>query len=257
MKPNHLRTTLVLVSSVAQRYLMELTLTNLRTGALGFMLAAATTGAWAQRNLNPGIFPPTSHPYGLTNTEWSIRWLQWGASIPADENPFLDPDGRFCHVGQSGTVFFLGNNFGGSVVRSCTVPPGKSLYIPPGGAFCILGADATTVAGLQACVDESIAGITNVSADIDGVPVQDISRYLLKTPLFTLTLPTDNIFGLPPGDYQTLAAGWTLILKPLPPGQHVIHFHDEFSPFVFDVTYLITVDPGLQSNGSQRPAHVF
>ena len=27
-------------------------------------------------NSNPGIHPPTSNPYGLSYTEWSVRWWQ-------------------------------------------------------------------------------------------------------------------------------------------------------------------------------------
>jgi hypothetical protein len=26
------------------------------------------------RNPNPGVFPPNSHPYGLTYGEWSAQW---------------------------------------------------------------------------------------------------------------------------------------------------------------------------------------
>jgi len=89
-------------------------------------------------NSNPGIHPPTSNPYGLSYTEWSVRWWQWALSIPASQNPLLDPDGTFCHVGQSGHVFFLGSNGGGANVRSCAIDTGQSVLFVAGGAICIV-----------------------------------------------------------------------------------------------------------------------
>jgi hypothetical protein len=196
-------------------------------------------------NLNPGIHPPTSQPHGLSYTEWSVKWWQWALSIPASQNPLLDPDGTFCHVGQSGHVFFLGSNGGGTNVRSCTIATGQSVLFVAGGALCILNLDADTDAGLQQCVEDALALFTMVSADVDGTPVQDIDSYVVVTPLFNFTLPADNLFGLPPGEYQARAGNWILMTTPLSAGQHVIHFHDEVpvNGFVSDVTYDLTVGP--------------
>ena len=120
------------------------------TAALVLGLTAALTAPMAQAtgNPNPRVLPPNSRPYGLTYTEWDVRWADWLFSIPSDQNPLGDPDGRFCQVGQSGPVFFLGSNFGGTSVRSCTVPAGKSLLFTPAGFIGLLTVDADTEEGL-------------------------------------------------------------------------------------------------------------
>jgi hypothetical protein len=230
-------------------------LSRLRVGlAVSIVLAISVAGsvpvASAQGNPNPRVLPPNSRPYGLTYTDWAVKWVQWAMAIPAGESPFSDPDGRFCHVGQAGPVFFLGNNFGGTTVRSCAVPAGKALLISPGGSFCILHVDAETDQGLRDCVEQNIAGIANVRVDVDGVTLRALTRYFVaETPFFSITLPADNIlslFGLdvPPGEYTTLLAGFAVLLH-LPAGQHVVHFHDEFPAFGFvsDVTYMLDVGP--------------
>ena len=197
-------------------------------------------------NSNPGIHPPTSNPYGLSYTEWSVRWWQWALSIPASQNPLLDPDGTFCHVGQSGHVFFLGSNGGGANVRSCAIDTGQSVLFVAGGAICILSLSVDTEAELQPCVDDALPQFTVVSADVDGRAVQDIDSYLVElTPLFTFTLPADNLFGAPPGEYRARAGNWILMTPPLSAGQHVIHFHDEVpaNGFVSDVTCDLIVGP--------------
>jgi hypothetical protein len=191
------------------------------------------------------VFPHNARPYGTTYPEWSARSLQWALSIPADQNPFLDPDGSHCQVGQSRPVFFLASNFGGTTVRDCTLPAGQSTALSPGGTSCIAPFDGNTEEELRACVEGALPFITNVGVDIDGTRVQRVESFLSISDLVSVTLPVDNIFGLPAGDYQIVSGGYFLIHAPLSPGQHVIHMHDEVPAFdlVFDVTYRISVAP--------------
>jgi len=207
----------------------------------GLMLGASN--AWSQPNQNPGVHPAASTPYGVTYSEWAADWTDWGLSIPTAENPFLDPDGRFCQVDQLPPVFFLGNNFGGSTVRHCNVPPGQSILFSPAGTLCVLHIDADTEEECRASIEEVLQLITNVAADVDGQPLQDLQSYRVISGLFSLNLPSDNIFGLPPGQYQAVAGGYFVMHTPLSAGQHVIHFHDEVPDFalVFDVTYVLNV----------------
>ena len=214
----------------------------LLTGAL--MLLGASN-AWSERNENPGVHPPVSKPYGMSYPEWAADWAEWIFSIPAAQSPFLDPDGRDCQVGQSPPAFLLGNNFGGTSVRNCSVRPGQSVLFSPGGSLCILHFDGETEDELRACVEEALPQFTNVSADIDGKHVNALEKYRLISGLFDFTLPTDNIFGLPPGQYQAVIGGYFLMHTPFSVGQHVIHFHDELPAIglVSDVTYMLSVEP--------------
>ena len=145
--------------------------------------------------------------------------------------------------GSVGAFFFLGNNFGGTTVRSCNVRPGQSISFSPAGTFCILHIDADTEEGLRACVEETLPLFTNLSVEIDGKPVNALENYRLVSALFDFTLPADNLVGLPPGTYQAVIGGYFLMRTPLSPGQHVIHFHGEIPDFsfIFDVTYVLSV----------------
>jgi hypothetical protein len=76
----------------------------------------------------------------------------------------------------------------------------------------------------------------------------------VASPVFSYTLPADNVYaaldgGIPvPARTVTPAVGdgVYVMLKPLSPGLHTIHFSGDFGPgnFGLDVTYHITVVPG-------------
>lgn len=105
--------------------------------------------------------------------------------------------------------------------------------------------DGETEDELRACVEEALPQFTNVSADIDGKPVNALEKYRVISGLFDFTLPTDNIFGLPPGEYQAVIGGYFLMHTPFSVGQHVVRFHDELPEIglVSDVTYMLSVEP--------------
>jgi hypothetical protein len=208
---------------------------------VGLAALASVAAAWAEPN--PRAFAPNARPHGASLTQWGEEWVRWTFSVPADQSPFLDPDGRFCQVGQSGPVFFLGASFEGTPVRSCTVATGTPLLLSPGGNLCILHIDAETVEELRACVHQFTDTLTNVSADVDGVSVQGLARYSIDSPLFGFSLPTNNVLGLPPGQYQGVVGGFFVMFKPLPPGEHVIRDHDDFPGGGGGVEYHITVAP--------------
>jgi hypothetical protein len=213
----------------------------LLTGALMFF---GTSNAWSERNQNPGVLPPGSAPHGATYPQWAADWSEWIFSIPKDQSPFFDPDGQFCQVGQSGSVFLLGSNFGGESARHCAVRAGQSILFSPGGVTGVLHVDADTVEELRAYVVDTLAYFT-VSADIDGVPLQNLQRYSFVSPLHGLALPPDNVLDWLPGDYEAIDGGYFVMHTPFSKGQHVIHFHAEAAAFDFvsDVTYVISVGP--------------
>src|SRR5438874_7160798 len=67
--------------------------------------------------------------------------------------------------------------------------------------------------------------VTSLQASVDGTNIQDIKpKYRAQSPLFDLTLPKNNVFGLTEGPTKSVADGFWIILKPLPPGKHEVHF---------------------------------
>jgi hypothetical protein len=196
----------------------------------------------------PNIVPPGATPFGATYGEWSARWWQWALGIPADRSPFFDASA--CTHGaqdQDGPVWFLAGvvNETGIADRECSIPAGKAVLVPVVNVECsTLEGNGTNEAELRACLATYRFG--NVHATIDGVAVPDIERYFVESPSFELTLPANNVIGLPAGTGASVGKGYYLMLPPLSAGKrHVVEFMGSFPDFAFTVslTYRITVVP--------------
>ncbi len=209
------------------------------TGPLGFVCASGRSTP----NRAPGIYSPSSEPYGRTYAHWSGDWLKWILSMPAGQSPLLDPGGRYWRLGESAPVFLLGSSARDAAVRCCTVPTGRSILLTPGSVFCLLDENAGNEEGLRACVEGALPLITNVAVEIDGSRLRDLHEHRVVSDLVNFALPDDNLFGLRAGRYRGIVGGYFLIHAPMAAGQHVVRLHDEVPDFDFvsDVTYLISV----------------
>lgn len=213
-------------------------------------LALGTVSTVVARNLNPGIAPPHSNPHGHSYGEWAAAWTQWALGIPADDNPVTDSTGENASVGQSGPVWFLAGNFGGTTVRECVVPEGKALLFPLLNYFWVTTPSDPPMtleeiqAGIRAPMDNAI-----LSCTIDGRPVNNPAAYRCESPVFTVTVPDDNLFGIDAGTYgPCLNNGYYLLLEPLKKGVHIIHFTGQMADgsFSLDVTYRLYVGKEAQ-----------
>ncbi len=156
---------------------------------------------------------------------------------------------------------FLGSTFGdaSNIDRDITVSTGTRIFIP------IFNVEASQIEGygntedeLQDSADSWLPQVEIVSVTIDGEEVENPEQYVAPTGGFTYdTLPEDNVlealFGCDTtGQEGTLSAanGYYLLLPPLPPGEHEIHFVTG-GAFPQDVTYTITVEPG-NDNGKNK-----
>lgn len=214
------------------------------TTAFG-LLALSTTNLSAGGNPNPGIAPINSRPHGKSYSQWAAAWWQWAFSIPADVNPILDTTGENADVGQEGPVWFLAGNFGGETVRDVSVPAGKSLFFPILNQPWVQYPEDPpyTIPELRAMLRPGIDNAT-LYCEIDGRPVKELASYREESVVFTSTVPDGNLLGLPAGDYEPCVDnGYYLMVKPLRPGRHTIHFMAENADqsFSLDVTYHITV----------------
>ena len=207
---------------------------------------------------NPPVFPPDSAPYGKTYGQWAAKHWQWTYSFPVKTNPLLMDGNVDLSFGQpQGPVWFLGGSFAPSPVpggllasadRTGTVPFGKALFFP------IITAEASTAEGngtnrtqLSASAVSQIAPVTGLACEIDGKSIKHLDFYQFESPLFTWgPLPTDNLFGdpvnFPAGlTSPSVADGYYLMLEPLPPGPHTLHFSGGVPGFALDITYHLNV----------------
>jgi hypothetical protein len=229
-----------------------------RIAKLTSVLAVALAlGTWASPAVahddteDTVYFAPTSAPYGTSFPEWTAQWWQFVASMPPAVQPVLDSTGEACAIGQRGAVWFLFGNFGGATERSCTIPGRKALLFPLLNAFAfdspgVCGQDSVSisVADLRALVAPWVTG-AQLSAQVDGVEIKHLERFRHQSVVFSVSTPNGDLFcGLPRATYApAVDDGYYVMLKPLPPGDHVLRFRGAQGTFSLDVTYRLKVLP--------------
>ena len=63
------------------------------------------------------------------------------------------------------------------------------------------------------------------SLTVDPVKLSNLEPYRIKSPIFNLTTPSDNVFGGgPTGTTEVAAVDYYIILKPPSPGAHQVRF---------------------------------
>ena len=171
------------------------------------------------------LFHPNSKPFGLTYSQWTVKWWQWLLSIPIPKNPALDMTGM--HVSENqfdSNVWFLAGTFGGSAVRSCKIPLGKAILLPVINYQCSFADDptVTTEAELRLRCGKEIEDIKNLSFGINELFLEDLPRYRTRSPLFDVSLVEDNVLGVGICNTKMVSDGYWILVKPLPIGQHLL-----------------------------------
>jgi hypothetical protein len=224
--------------------------------AAATVVGAAFLAPAASSATKAHVFSPAAHPFGATLGEWQARWFTWLMEIPAPSNPALDETGALCGVDQSGPVWFTAPVFHpGATTRACTIPVGKAIFVLGIGNECsniepppFFGATEAELRTCAASGFEQFFGDATVSISVDGIEVENLDSYRTQTPLFSYTLPEDNLYGLPAGTVATKAIsdGNAVIVKPLPSGEHRIEINI-FAPVLggaVDIIYNLTVVAG-------------
>jgi hypothetical protein len=227
---------------------------TLATVALALLMATSPAQACG-RNPNPGVLPVGSTPHGRTYAEWSAEWWKLGMEHPVDDNPLAE--GGCFELSRS--VWGLAAPLGLGVQHECTVPAGATLFVPTITVECSSleppesGFHGDTEAEQAECATFWADHIEDVSVEIDGTPVNDLTSYRFVSPQITFTAPTPWVFGSAGGPGTSVADGYYLMLAPLSKGEDTIRIRGAFhfavaegDPFDFDllsdVTFHITVD---------------
>lgn len=195
---------------------------SIRIAVFVFLIAGIIIPLSASAQEDSMTFPPDSQPYQRTYGEWTAEWWKWFLSIPTAENPLNDPSGERCALGQQGPVWFLVGSGGGKAERECTIPAGRAILIPAINVECSYAEDQSlrTDNDLRACATSDQDLVTETAATLNGSVLQ-IHR--VQSPVFNLTFPVDNAFAVPEGPTKAVSEGFWVFLKPLPPGQYVLH----------------------------------
>ena len=169
-------------------------------------------------------------------------------------HPFNDDPAFDVTEGQSGPVWFLSAPLD-TAVRTCNIPEGKTLFVG------LLNAEdsgledpGSTAADQLASAQFQADHIHSVTFSLDGVALDNIDTYRVQSPQFTFTAPTPWLFGPAGGTSTSVSDGYFVMLDPLAPGTHTLHYAGNFhfatnegDPFDYDaaldMTYHLTVVP--------------
>src|SRR5262249_10480639 len=152
---------------------------------LALALVAPATATAHDRD----VFPPQSHPLGLSYSQWAAAWWTWSLTQPTPVNPLLDTTGAHCAQGQFGPVRFLAGTVvnGTPITSTCTVPRDKPVLFPVingfYAAFLNDPPDQRTEAFVRSVVS-NVAGAQNLQASLDGQSLGNVSRFYEESVLF-------------------------------------------------------------------------
>lgn len=212
-----------------------------------FVVWFAPAAQAASTPTSVAVYPPQAHPYGHTYPQWAVRFLQRWLTTPGNRSAESDATGEFCADRQSGPVWFLASNFGGTDVRRCTVPAGKALLVPTLYGECsTLEGDGTTFAALNKCAQGYAAAVKASDITVDGVQLSGLlTSYMFENLLFTFSYtPRTNMFGVDASG-TSKAAGYMsfVILKPLAAGRHTVtlSYEQPFEPNSGEVVYHLKI----------------
>jgi hypothetical protein len=236
--------------SLHRKSLLGMVIVSLSIQCLQLSWAQSSTTPPANNQNNPGVYPPDSAPYNLTYSQWVGRYEQWLTSIPEENNPTLDETGERCGQNQSGPVWFLAASSGGTVEKTCTIPEGRAILLPVISRWELKTSPADTEADMRAHMKNSLDHVTTLEASIDGTPLQNLWNYRVLSPLFNVTLPKNNLLGVPEGPTEGVSDGYWLLLQPLPVGEHTIYLNaavvdvaDPANNVVITRTWHLTIAP--------------
>jgi len=173
-----------------------------------------------------GVIAPKARVQGLTYGQWLAEWWQYVFILPTSQNPLTGGTGNQCVFQKVGGVGLVVANSTLEEPIQCTVPAGLKLYIEVLGAECSDQEPPPFYGGtdeeLRTCALTFIP--QDVQASVDGIAVKNLSKYLFLSPAYDITLPDDNILGVPGGTIgRSVASGSYLMITPLTPGKHLIH----------------------------------
>jgi len=173
------------------------------------------------------ILAPGSTVAGKSIADWTAGWWTWVFQSPSDAVPFSDPDGSLANLNNGGPVFFVAGTGGGPVERTFSVPAGRPLLIPMVNYFNTYDTEEV----INAAIAAFPGSVTDLFAEIDGVPVADPFDYLEVTAdFFSGGLAQEGSWiaslGVPVGEdvFPSKSSGYWLMIDGLAPGTHTLRF---------------------------------
>jgi hypothetical protein len=188
--------------------------------------------------------------FGQSLGGWIGAWWQHYLALPISENPLAGNGSRCGAVGK-----VLMPVYGPGFDAECTVKPGTFVLLNVWSGECsnvepppFFGADE---AQLRACVRTLLFDDPpdEMSVSVDGRRVADVEDSRGLSSSFSVELPENNLLGVPATSAMSVAGGWAVLLRPLPPGTHELEvclLDPDVGPFNGCSTTTLHVAPGAR-----------
>lgn len=221
-----------------------------RIWALAVLLACSLPVRSEPATIESLVVLPDQTVAGQTLPDYANFWWQWALSMPDRESAIVDTTGAFCGNGQSGPVWFLAGGYGSSKIRrACTIPADRHLFFPI--INVVQNLFPATLADCQAIRAEAARNndtYVYLKVLLDGEALTEPQRFRIAS------ADCFDPFARTPADAQAprdaLAAtdGYWIMLRPLPPGPHLLEFRafytnpdEALGDMVQNIAYDLTV----------------
>ena len=180
------------------------------------------------------FYSVNSPPSVGTVEDMVTQWWNWWHTVPSDK-ALIWPK---CLVGEGGrigineTVVFLANpsfandaNMNGTD-QSCQIFANQAIFFPLYNSVCDTSmpeyATVDYQSMLQCAKDANTEPNARVFLDGEDITQYNFEEYTSKP--FTLVYAKENPYEDLPGNYTAVGGGIYVFLKPLPPGDHELHY---------------------------------
>lgn len=186
------------------------------------------------------LLSPDALVANRSQEDWSRVWWQWAASFEQAESPVADETGERCGAHQSGDVWFLAGTYGTKrTIRTCRVPRDTHLFFPLINYVVMPNRAPVSCEAVTNTAARMTDAASNLVLKIDGERHGDLSRHRQATrecfDIGVLVTPPVRM-------YPAAANGYYAMLRPLPPGTHVIDFGGILPSMAQAVTYTLIVE---------------
>lgn len=194
-----------------------------------------------------GVYDLEDKPFGLSWAEWTCKWWQWLLSMPKEKNPVLGTTNEDFYLAQKTKVVFLAGTLGGSAERTYIIPSNKPAFFPIINFITsyieepYLKTDLELISRAKGDIDD----IASKEAVIDGINLEAVEKYRIRSTAFMIRYSENNVFGFPPVWTRAVSDGFWVFLRPLSSGMHHIHAAGSCSSgkTKVDITWHLDVRP--------------
>jgi hypothetical protein len=164
------------------------------------------------------IYPPNSSPLGKTFNEWCILWWKWLLGIQKPNNPAHDMTGDNAYINQiNADVFFLCQTFERTRIyplRKVKIPNNKKIFLPILNWISYRDQENQSEGNLRLEAADRMDRIGMLKFSINEKPIEEnLVDFRIRTSIFEVDLPKDNILGAKSGLTTVVSDGYWLFLE--------------------------------------------